>query len=238
MKDVEKRTYQIQFGPNRQSDLKGFHKDISIKTPIKIGIIDTGIDHTNPDLQSLSLTYRDFTRSSLKDEYGHGTHCFSLITSMLSEKDLNTTEFYVAKVVSYLHNRKAIKRHLAAAIEWLEQKRVHVLLITICSANPNRPIAFLIRELLKKGTLTIAPAGNYDSAIPLFPASIEDVICVSALDQHGLPISRFYTGCQVDVFVSGQDVEGLLPNQRRGRMTGTSQAAAIFTGMLVNSMYS
>lgn len=57
----------------------GADASISTGAPVKVAVLDTGIDASHPAFLGLTLTQRDFSGSGNGDRQGHGTHCAGTI---------------------------------------------------------------------------------------------------------------------------------------------------------------
>lgn len=63
---------------------------------VRVAILDTGIDHTHPAFQGVTLTRKDFTGTGDQDGNGHGTHCAGTVFG----RDVDGTRIGVATGVT------------------------------------------------------------------------------------------------------------------------------------------
>lgn len=211
---------------------------------INIAIIDTGIDPTNDIFQDrlyigdikatfdnygvdFSLHAPDFGQPF--DQHGHGTHIAGIIAELAPRARLHVLKYYNPNATG--------EQNLTSTIKALEYAiNLNVDIINYSSGGPEASARekYLFDLANKKGILIISAAGNEGQNIDssgneFFPASYSNnnIITVGAHDDEYLPLSSSNFGkVSVDIFAPGKRILSALPNNRRGYLTGTSQATA------------
>lgn len=206
---------------------------------LKIGIIDTGVNRFHPCFKNAKLIAKDFTNSSNSiDELGHGTHCSALLVGHENGRHIGlvpNANLYAAKIVGrYRKGPKHTEKAMLKALKWLTNNQVHIILITMGRTKRSVIIQNQILLAMSQGIIIIASAGNHGGSLPLFPSSMSQVICVSALGKNGLPLPECYTGGLVDFFSPGEGIVSADRSSKYCEMSGSSQAAAIFCGLIAN----
>lgn len=173
----------------------------------------------------------------LGDNDGHGTHIAGVIKTAIHNTSPNTAfEFIVLK---YYEKNASSKVRTTAFIDALEYAvSAGADIINISGGGPK----FSERELriLEKasqaGIAIVAAAGNKlpdQEDKTFYPAAYDlpNIFSVVATDERGkiLDTSNRTTARNV-IYAVGKDVWSSLPNKKFGRKTGSSQAAAVFTG--------
>ena len=209
-------------------------------TTMRVALIDTGVDKSHPCFKNATIISKDFSGdSNPMDETGHGTHCAAILAAQTSSGMtglLPKAFIYSAKVLSKNRVPKSYtERAITNAIMWAIEKKVQIVLITLGCRKPSTPVKEAIDLALSNRIIVVSAAGNHSGNLPLFPSSASGVICVSALGRNGLPLPECYKGELVDVFVPGEAIISAGLNGWR-EMSGSSQAAAIFCGLLVNKL--
>lgn len=224
--------------------------------PIKIAIIDTGYDFDstwhkdNPkslmnkhNLQkpvTCKTGHKDFTNKGLKDNHGHGTHLAGLIAKYAITN-------YCIIIIKYWHNENSVANgftnvlRLTKSINWAIAQDVDIINFSGGGLRPFELEKKAVIKALDKGIVFVAAGGNerFNLAIrPYYPALYDSrIIVVGNVKPNGKrgPSSNF--GGAMDLSVTGTDVMSLLPDNRYGWMTGTSQSTAIVTGRIVQQVY-
>ena len=125
-------------------------------------------------------------------------------------------------------------RVLSNSIETAIEKNVDAINLSLGSEHDSPMVRRSIRKAYRKGIIIVAAAGNRGSEgriLRNFPSDYEEVISVGSVNRKDLP-SRF-TQHSRSVFVSigGENVYGILPNNRFGKMSGTSMASPLIYGV-------
>jgi minor extracellular protease Epr len=227
----------------------------SLGSTIKVAVIDTGIDAASShDL--CTFGHKSFVNNSspLKDTHGHGTHIAGLISKYAGKGDwcMVAIKFYDPDASS-----RANLESMRQSIQYAIDLKVDYINISGGGFQPNDGEKALIIKALNKGIKVVVAAGNGDDnhvAVNLdkdcsyFPACYDKRILVVGnlkdtdsnpdfVTWSGEKLSRAPSsnyGSYVKRWEVGTNVESTLPGNRRGRMTGTSQATAIVTGKLLN----
>lgn len=174
--------------------------------------------------------------NDLTDHIGHGTH----IAGLIGDQAAASTRLMILKYYdrsSPLHRPgRALRDALAYAI------KMGVQLIHISGGGYKRRSDewTLLREAERRGIVVVASSGNKKPGAPdrpFFPAAygLKNIVAVTATDDDGrvLATSNLIPGL-TNVFEKGLKILSLLPGGKRGPLTGTSQAAGVFTGKLLS----
>ncbi|NJO50843.1 MAG: S8 family serine peptidase [Leptolyngbyaceae cyanobacterium RM2_2_4] len=210
----------------------------------KIAVIDTGFDfnsswkYASNGLVKPKLCaegHYDFTDNDERpqDTHGHGTHVAGIIAKNLKDID------YCLVILKYFGSDKRspgfgednLVRSNLALMRALQLK-VDYINYSGGGLSPDHTEKILIKKLLDSGVKIFAAAGNERSLLsikPYYPAMYDPRIYVAgAMDIEGRIIASSNRGKPVDKYLLGEDVISLLPGNRTGPMTGTSQATPLF----------
>ncbi|MFC5181326.1 S8 family serine peptidase [Actinomadura harenae] len=158
---------------------------------VTVGILDTGIDATHPDLAGSVVAERDFTGSgNVRDGNGHGTHVASIITGdgVADTKYRGVApdaRLVVGKVLD--ENASGSFSNLIAGMDWISQQHVRVVNMSVGGYVPSDgtdPLSAAADELTAgTGTLFVVGAGNdgADHAV-LAPGIAASALTVGAAD--------------------------------------------------------
>ena len=225
------------------NQLKLIKPQYQIKRQIVIAVIDTGIDYTNPSLNSriyrpagwnlpedfkgFNLVQQDFFPM---DKVGHGTHVSGIIAGLFPEAKLLPIKFY---------ENSNMRASLGVAIRLAVYMGANIINISggYGADSTEQEAINLARE---KGVLIVSAAGNDSKNLDkigdeYYPASYEsdNIISVMANDDNGYiaPYSNFGIN-HADISALGT-IQSYLPStispSCNGSMSGTSQATPIIT---------
>lgn len=221
---------------------------------INIAIIDTGIDPFNslfkdrlyigkqkatPENYGLDFSLHAADQNQPFDEHGHGTHIAGIIAELAPKAKLHIFKYYNPKASGEENLRSTIQA-LAFAVE----QGVDIINYSSGGPEPSEKEKQLFDLAEKKGILIVSAAGNEGQNIDLkgrefFPASYsnENIITVGAHDESLEPLKTSnYGSTSVDIFAPGKRILSTLPNNRRGYLSGTSQATAFVSARVSNLM--
>ncbi|KAF4992831.1 hypothetical protein FGRMN_6883 [Fusarium graminum] len=221
--------------------------DLDLVEPVRIAILDSGLDPENPflveDQQSPSPRIKE-ARSfihgsepySVRDEIGHGTHALGLLLKVAP-----CAEIYVAKIAPRETLNPNTYTDIAKAINHaVEQWKVDIISMSFGIREYDEPMSLAISNALNKRTLLFAAASNDGANLArAFPAQYPSVFCIHSTDGNGNPSAFNPTASETDVNFSllGENVSSHWPAGLNGHyqsvnvMSGTSVATPIAAGL-------
>jgi subtilase family protein len=199
--------------------------------PVKVAIIDSGIDGSHPDLKGKVYAARSFVGGSAQtDEEGHGTFVAGEIAASINNDQgiagiAFPAELIVAKIAR--SDASISVRDEAAAIRWAVGRGAQVINLSLGGLrNPrnasedtySRVERNAVDYAYRHGAVLVAAVGNSDDAPrspwpwASYPAALPHVIGVSALTQSG-SVASFSNRDRVynDISAPGQGIFSSLP---------------------------
>ncbi|MFP4000552.1 MAG: S8 family serine peptidase [Thermoplasmata archaeon] len=219
---------------------------------VRIAVIDTGIDHTHPDLEDKMWTNSDEKPDNgmdddgngyiddyhgydfvdddpdPMDEHGHGTHVAGIISSIAPEAELMALRVIEEQGGDWID--------LAQAIEYARDNGADIITMSLGSKKSTlgRLIEMQISAAYEEGILLTAAAGNNNESEKFYPAGYEEVISVSAVNSTKQKAYYSNYGDWIELAAPGGGTEkrvySTLPNESYGNLIGTSMACPFVTG--------
>ena len=179
--------------------------------PLRVGLIDGGVDASHPALASLTVHRHGCNGAS--PPQAHGT-AVAVRLSGGATGQLFAADLWCGDAVG----RATLG--LVQALGWLAREKVAVVNVSLVGpANP--VLARAIAAMQARGHVIIAAVGNDGPAAPpLFPAAYPGVIAVAAVDERLRVLPESGSGPHVDFAAVG------VVGERRG-LRGTSFAAPV-----------
>lgn len=211
--------------------------------PVKIAIIDTGLDLTDRRFQKVLCSsghynYVDNTTNTL-DTHGHGTHIAGLIKKYAEHANycLVILKFYSVNNTG-AQNKENIEQAIKKAVQ------IGVKIINISGGGPGfenkeyteireaKDIKFIV-AVGNEGVDVDKPGNQY------YPAcyGLPNIIAVGNLKADGTRSETSNYGFTVKVWERGENMYSTLPDGKMGYMSGTSMATAVHTGKLIKLLY-
>jgi hypothetical protein len=208
-----------------------FAGDLPTLSPVRVAIIDSGIDGGHPEFRGRVATSRSWVGgSALTDEEGHGTFVAGMIAAALNNNEgiagiAFPAQLVVAKIAR--SDQTIDVRDEAAAIRWAADMGARVINLSIGGLrdpfNPRRDTfsrleAKAIEYAVRRGAVLVAAVGNSDEApqtpwpYASYPAALPHVIGVSALTPTGnVPLFSDRDRIYNDVSAPGQEIYSTMP---------------------------
>jgi len=223
--------FHLQNASAAGADIERIH-DLATGKNVSVAIVDTGVDRHHPELEDRIIYARNFVDDD-QDEFDndeHGTSVAGIIASaanndlgivgiapesrlMIFKSCWQDSRTRVARCDSY-----SIMKALVAVLE--QQPDI----LNLSLAGPDDP---LIRRLLKqadeRGIIVLAAVDS--SRSPSFPASMEEVIAVSAPLFAGSRLPKD------SVLAPGTDILTTTPGATYAFKSGSSMATAYVSGV-------
>jgi thermitase len=169
--------------------------------------------------------------NKINDQHGHGTHVTGIIHKLNPKAQIMVLKYY--EPGSPLKNLENTTR----AIRYAVKMGAHIINYSGGGQSPDRMEYAALKEAEEKGVLVVAASGNegYNNDLQgFFPASyqLKNIVSVGSTDDKGqLLKSSNYGERSVDIAAEGENIISNLPGDKKGSMTGTSQAAAFVSGV-------
>lgn len=206
-----------------------------------VAVIDSGVDYDHQDLQwpdggSKVICGYDFVDndSDPKDENGHGTHCAGIIAAALGNGFGGAgiapkAEILAVRVMD--KDGRGSMDQICSGIYYAAHYGVDIINMSIGSyiyANTQQNAINYARNT--QGALIVAAMGNDGTNVKQYPAALDGVIAVAAVNPSGerAPYSNYGKWC--DIAAPGSDIWSTIPDDKYASMDGTSMAAPVVAG--------
>lgn len=226
---------------------------------VVVGVIDTGIDYTHPDLKDNiwvnaveangapgvdddgngfidDVRGWDFVNEDNDpfDDHGHGTHVAGTSGAVGNNGIGVAGVNWRVKLMPLKFLSSGGSGSTADAIEAILYAASFRVPITNNSWGGGRRSQALQDAIASSGALFVAAAGNRGSSTKMYPAGydLENIVSVAATDASD-QLARFsnFSSTWVDLGAPGVDILSTLPNNRYGVFSGTSMAAPHVAGV-------
>ena len=192
------------------------HASGNTGTAIKIGIIDSGINYTHPDLDGVYSGGYDFVQNDPDpmDVYGHGTH----VAGITCAENNNFGVVGVAPSCA-LYSLRVLNddgvgywSDIVAAMDWAVLNGMRVVNLSLGkSTDPGIVVQTAFDNAERAGIVIVAAAGNRGSSSGRgdnisYPAKFTSVIAVGATDSGDKRASFSSTGSDLELVAPGVSV--------------------------------
>jgi subtilisin family serine protease len=209
--------------------------------PVKVGIIDSGVDCATPDLRGQIAAEKSFVDSNpCIDTEGHGTIVAGEIVGNLDSGGIiglaYASKLVVAKVVA--NDGTIPLKAEAAGIVWAVKQGARVINLSFGAVRdplaPNLDAyskleAQAVAYAVSRGAVVVAAVGNADEAYATpwpyasWPAALPHVIGVAALTRSGdVPSFSDQDPRYVDIAAPGVDIFSTFPKSLTSKQQGCS----------------
>ncbi|MDF2926024.1 MAG: peptidase [Paenibacillaceae bacterium] len=207
---------------------------------IRIGVIDTGIDYSHPDLQSsigggINLIQRHMLPI---DDNGHGTHISGTIAAS-SKRGMTGVAPYatIYAVKAFDHNGTSYVTDIVKGIEWCVRNKLHIINMSFGMKTRSAALEAAVKNAHREGIVIVASSGNEGKKGMIdYPARYECTIAVGATtrDRH---IAAFTNrGSKIDIYAPGDRIVSTWLNGKYHELSGTSMATSHVSGVIALMM--
>lgn len=178
--------------------------------------------------------YNHTDQSDAADYYGHGTHIAGIIAAESNNRigvcGLNPNA-RILNVCFLNSDGRGNQIDAAAAIRYAANQGARILNCSWGYPQYSSILHEAIEYASFKGCIIIAAAGNSGRDIIEYPAGFRNVWAIGAIDSDKKPTYFSSYGEHVLFAEYGLHVLSTVPNQKYSTKSGTSQSAAIFSGV-------
>lgn len=209
---------------------------------VKVAILDTGYNINLPDLSNAVKASKVFFNSvagkpvTINDSYGHGSHCASLIAGRNVDNITGCApdaDLYVAKICS----QGSVRSYsiIVDAIKWAIDQGVHIISISYGGETPDAALEAIINTAVNQHNIvvvaSIGDAISTSSNRPCYPALYPNCLAVGATNRFGQLSSINILSSKTEINAPGDDIPGYSTTGVLENKSGTSQSAAIVSGI-------
>jgi subtilisin len=206
--------------------------------PIRVAVVDTGIDLSHPDLAANVKGGANFVAgaSSYADDNGHGTHVAGIIAAAN-----NTIGVIGVAPAADLYAVKVLDRrgsgYLSGIIEgltWCVNNHIQVVNMSLGTSSYSASFAQAVQVTLDAGVVVVAAAGNSGPGAYTvdYPGAFAGVIAVGATDSSDNIASWSSRGPQVAVCAPGVGIRSTYKGSTYQTLSGTSMASPHVAGVV------
>ncbi|GAB3674260.1 S8 family peptidase [Halopiger thermotolerans] len=218
---------------------------------VTISIVDQGIQYDHPALadnmdDSVSNHGNVFTGYG-SDPYPvagdeqHGTHVGGIAAGGTDDgtghAGISDCSLLSARALD--RSGRGALSDIADAIQWSVDAGADIINLSLGSTSGYHTLRSACDYAANNGVLLVGATGNSGANSVAYPAAYDDVMAVTAVTSNDSLASFSNTGSRVDIAAPGTRILSAVPWDSYGRMSGTSMAAPVVSGVagLVLSAY-
>jgi len=210
---------------------------------VDVGILDTGIEssHCSLSVEGGRNFTDDGTPGDYEDRHGHGTHVAGVAGA--SDNDLGvvgvapSANLYAVKVLG--DDGSGRYSELIAGIDWCMSNDVELISMSLGGEAASSTMDRAIEAAHSAGHLLLCAAGNEgnggngscNAETMTYPATHEDVIAVTAMDENDTLASYSSVGSNIDLLAPGTGITSSTVDNEYAEASGTSVACPFVTGV-------
>jgi thermitase len=210
---------------------------------VKIGIVDTGIDQTHPELSGKVANCADalggmVVEGTCLDDSLHGTH----VAGTIAAKANNATGVAGVDFNATLAICRALRggagvgltSDVANCITWTHARGAKVISMSLgggASTTLQNAVAAAWENGGATGSVLVAAAGNDGDSTVNYPAGYAEVVSVAATDHNDARASFSNSNPDVEIAAPGVDVLSTIPGGQYAELSGTSMATPHVSGV-------
>ena len=207
--------------------------------PIKVGIIDTGISNTHPDLlANVKGGINTINpRKNWNDDNGHGSHVAGIVAALNNDIGVigvgPEIDLYAIKVLGA--GGSGYLSDVIEGIQWAIAHNMQVINMSLGTVSDIKSFHDAVTAAKTAGIVVVAAAGNSGSptdgnSTVIYPAAYPEAIAVSATDQNNVIASWSSRGPEVDLAAPGVGIYSTYKGTDYATLSGTSMAAPHVAG--------
>jgi len=202
---------------------------------IKVGVVDTGIQYTHPDLNDRIIRGPDYVNGDNDpwDDNGHGTHVSGIAAAETNNGvgvagvAWNAT---IMAVKSFDAGGNATTTNAVNGVNWCVANGAHVVNMS-WSGGASGSLSNAINNCINNNVLPVAAAGNQGTTTPRYPAGYANCVGVAASTAGDVRWTSSNWGPSwVKVAAPGESVYSTITGSTYTYLSGTSMATPHVAG--------
>lgn len=201
-------------------------------SPIKIAIIDTGVDYSHEDIRWSSSSWKDFVDNDNDpmDEYSpsHGTHCAGIALANMGDGcgiAGVAPDAGIMPVRVLDRNGAGSSSVVAKGIVHAAKSGAYIISMSLGGYGSSLTMRLACEyAYFINSVIIFAAAGNDGMLRILYPARYDTVIAVGAVDENLERCHFSNYGPELDLVAPGENIYSTLKGDRYGYLSGTSMA--------------
>lgn len=195
---------------------------------VRIGIIDTGISSTHPDLIGNIKGGVSEVNYTLywNDDNGHGTHVAGVVAAVNNTVGVvggaPAADIYAVKVLD--RRGSGYLSDVIDGIDWSIANGMHVINLSLGANADVQSLHDAVIRAYKAGIVIVAAAGNSGASVS-YPAAYPETIAVAATDFLDSAPYWSSQGSEVSLAAPGVSIYSTYKGTKYAYMSGTSMAA-------------
>lgn len=195
-----------------------------------IGLIDGMIDKNHPALADQDITVNDFLYSHERPDSQHGTAITVILAGDKTDQGyqglLSGITILGASVLRVQQDKViATTESIVRAVDWLLSSQVRLVNISLSGSEPNLVTQSVFSTAVSQGMIFFSAAGNKGkTANPSFPAALDGVISITAIDAAKRIYNEANQGDYIDFSAPGVDIWTIDDETKGKYSSGTSFA--------------
>ena len=220
------------------------HPDLSSKISVnkgEDGFDNQGRDKRNNQVDDDNNGYIDDwqgwnaidNNGELGDANGHGTHVAGIAAAEANNRQGIAGVSWGARLMpikAFDKSGNGSYAQIAKALLFAARHRVQIINLSAGGTASSQLLKAAIDYADASGSLIIAAAGDTGSDQPTFPASLDPVIAVGAIDQQNKHADFSTYGKAIDLVAPGVKIYSTVPGRGYEARSGSSMAAAEVSG--------
>lgn len=203
---------------------------------VSVGVIDTGISTTHPDLSANiagCVSFVSYT-GSCEDDNGHGSHVSGIIAAVNNTVGVvgvaPQARLYALKVLD--SQGSGYLSDVISGLNWAATNHLTIVNMSMGTGSDVQSFHDAVTAAYNAGVIEVAAAGNSGpgSNTVIYPAAYPEVIAVAATDINNNVPSWSSRGPQVDIAAPGVNIYSTYRGGEYATLSGTSMATPHVTG--------
>lgn len=201
---------------------------------VRVGVLDTGIDRTHPELSARVKGGVDLVegKNPFLDLNGHGTHVSGTIAASLNKEGVAgvAPDVSLYSIRAFGADGSAFTSDIIRGINWAIENKMDVLNMSFGSQQGSVAEKRAIQTAYQAGIFMVASAGNSGGGVD-YPGRYPEVVAVGAIGKNNRVPAFSNRGKYLDFVEPGVKVLSTWPGGSFRRLSGTSMSAAHLSGI-------